>query len=260
MKLTAFARLGRILLVAAFAFAVVAPAASAGGTDAETPEVEKPEVVKPEVETPAEEKAADEKRVASAPCEERVFSRVFKPWHDRALYTLAPGGDFETQAEGWTVAGPAALAADSSPFQLGAAVGAGSLELQAGATAVSPPICVQRGFKSIRFVARSVGAEEGLDGVETTVDAAEAVAEAAGAVTEAADGVLKVQVVYADGKTKKAGRLMPGFEWSPTRKISLAQGRFRTRRRGSALIQLRFAATAGTVRLDDVHVDPRYHR
>jgi hypothetical protein len=169
----------------------------------------------------------------TAPCDERVFSRVFAPWHDRGLYTLAPGGDFETQAADWTLEGPATVAADSAPFLLGAALGAGSLELPAGATAVSPPICVERGFPSFRFVARSVSVEA---------------------------GDLKVQVVYADGRRKSAARVKPAAEWAPTRKVSLAQGRFRVRRGSSAVVRLRFAAIGGSVRVDDVYVDPRYNR
>jgi hypothetical protein len=69
-----------------------------------------------------------------------------------------------------------------------------------------------------------------------------------------------VQVVYADGRRKNAARIKPGAEWTPSRKVSLAQGRFKVRRGGSALVQLRFAATAGAVRVDDVYVDPRYNR
>ena len=166
-------------------------------------------------------------------CEERESSPVFEPWNDRARYTLAPGGDFETAAAGWALDGPAAVAAESSPFLLGSALGAGSLELADGATALSAPICVERGFPTFRFVARSAGEEQ---------------------------GVLRVEVVYASGKVKKAGRVKPGAEWAPTRKLSLAQGLSKTGRRGSTLIQLRFAATAGSVRMDDVYVDPRYKR
>jgi hypothetical protein len=170
--------------------------------------------------------------IRKAPCEERTFARVFKPWHDRRLYTLAPGGDFETQAEGWTLEG-ASPAADSSPFVLGAALGASSLELPAGATALSPPVCVERGFPSFRLAARTVSAEQ---------------------------AVVKVGVVYADGRVKKTGVLKPAADWAVTRKLSLAQGRFRVRRGESALVQLRFAVTAGTARVDDVYVDPRFWR
>jgi hypothetical protein len=202
-------RLGLALAAAIAALVVAAPVAFAGDPG---------------------EKA--EKQKPSGPCEERTFARVFEPWNDRRLYTLAPGGDFETAADGWTLEG-ATVVADSSPFLLGPALGASSLELPAGATALSPPVCVERGFPSFRLVGRSVSAEP---------------------------AVVKVQVVYADGRTKKTGRLKPAADWAVTRKLSLAQGRFRVRRGESALVQLRFAVTSGAARLDDVYVDPRFWR
>ena len=178
------------------------------------------------------ERADREDVVTKTPCEARTFARVFKPWNDRRLYTLAPGGDFETAAEGWSLDG-ASVAADSSPFLLGPALGASSLELPAGATALSPAVCVERGYPSFRLVARTVSSDR---------------------------AIVKVSVVYADGSVKKTGRLKPAADWAVTRKLSLAQGRFRVRRGESALVQLRFAVTAGTARLDDVYVDPRFWR
>jgi hypothetical protein len=215
---------GLAIAMVASLLAVAAPVAWAGQPDAADrgPKAEKPE------------RSADKKKaIAKTPCEDREFARVFKPWHDRALYTLAPGGDFETVAEGWTLDGAAALAADSSPFQLGSALGASSLELPAGATALSPPICVERGFPTFRFVARSVSVER---------------------------AVVKVKVVFADGRHKATGRVKPAADWAPTRKLSLAQGRFKIRRGHSAQVQLRFAVTSGTARLDDVYIDPRIWR
>lgn len=193
---------------------------------------EKADTENVETEKVEKERVEREDVVIKAPCAERTFARVFKPWNDRRLYTLAPGGDFETLAEGWTLEG-ATVAADSSPFLLGAALGASSLELPAGATALSPPVCVERGFPSFRLVARTVSTEQ---------------------------AVVKVGVVYADGRVKKTGRLKPAADWNVTRKLSLAQGRFRVRRGESAMVQLRFAVTAGTARLDDVYVDPRFWR
>jgi hypothetical protein len=189
--------------------------------------------VKPEeTEKTEKERVSRKDVVVKAPCEARTFARVFKPWNDRRLYTLAPGGDFETLAEGWTLEG-ATVAADSSPFVLGAALGVSSLELPAGSTALSPPICVERGFPSFRLAARTISTDQ---------------------------AVVKVGVVYANGRVKKAGRVKPAADWAVTRKLSLAQGRFRVRRGESALVQLRFAVTAGTARLDDVYVDPRFWR
>jgi hypothetical protein len=213
-----------LLAIIAALLAVAAPVAWAG-----KPEDREQKQDGAEAEKPVEPK----KGVEKAACAEREFARVFKPWHDRALYTLAPGGDFEAAADGWTLEGGALVAADSSPFQLGAALGASSLELPAGASAVTPPICVERGFPSFRFVARSVSEERAR---------------------------VKVQVLYADGRRKPTGNVKPGFEWAPTRKLSLAQGRFKIRRGRSAEIQLRFAVVSGTARVDDVYVDPRIWR
>jgi hypothetical protein len=217
---------------------VAAPVAFAGrpddaGAERRAEHVER-EQEKAEVkpEKAEKERPSREDVVTKAPCEARTFARVFKPWNDSRLYTLAPGGDFETLAEGWTLEG-ATVAADSSPFVLGAALGVSSLELPAGATALSPPICVERGFPSFRLAARTVSTDR---------------------------AVVKVGVVYADGRVKKSGRLKPAADWAVTRKLSLAQGRFRVRRGESALVQLRFAVTAGTARLDDVYVDPRFWR
>jgi hypothetical protein len=170
--------------------------------------------------------------VAGSPCPERVFSKVFNAFHDRALYTLAPDGDFEAGAAGWELGDGAGVAGESSSIQLGAALGANSLELAEGASAVSPEICVERGFPSFRFVTRSA------DG-----------------------GVLRVAVLYRDGKkAKKAGHVKARADWRVTRKVSLAQGRFRVKRGQSANVQLKFTASSGSVRVDDVYIDPRLRR
>lgn len=248
-------RFGLAFAMVTALLALAAPAAFAGKPDAAPDQAVDGQVVKDAAKAEGAEKAeaakpedagntsddagksddgekSQKKQVSSEPCADREFARVFKPWHDRSFYTLAPGGDFETLAEGWTLEG-ATLAADSSPFQLGAALGASSLELPAGASAVTPPICVERGFPTFRFVARSVADEQ---------------------------AVLKVQVLYANGRKKATGRVKPAAEWAPTRKLSLAQGRFKIRRGRSAQVQLRFAVTAGTARLDDVYIDPRMWR
>jgi hypothetical protein len=234
-------RLGLALALALASMVVAAPAALAdrpeGAGDAgkqkkaEHVESEQAKAEGKREETEKAEKPREDV-VTKAPCAERTFARVFTPWNDRRLYTLAPGGDFETLAEGWTLDG-ATVAADSSPFLLGAALGASSLELPAGATALSPPICVERGFPGFRFAARTVSTDQ---------------------------AVVKVGVVYANGRIKKTGRLKPAADWALTRKLSLAQGRFRVSRGESALVQVRFAVTAGAARLDDLYIDPRFWR
>jgi len=167
---------------------------------------------------------------AGSACPERAFSTVFSAFRDRALYTLAPDGDFEAGAVGWSLTDGAAVVDESSSIQLGAVLGATSLELAAGASAVSPEICVERGFPSFRFAARGAG-------------------------------VLRVHVIYRGGRrSKKAGRVKGGKAWHVTRKVSLAQGRFRVKRGQSANVQLKFTASRGTIRMDDLYVDPRLRR
>jgi hypothetical protein len=163
----------------------------------------------------------------SSACPDRAFATVFSAFNDKALYTLAPDGDFEAGAAGWSLAGGANVAGESSSIQLGAALGAGSLKLPAGASAVSPAICVEHGFPSFRFAVKGAG-------------------------------VLHVQVLYADGRSKKTGRIRGGAAWHVTRKLSLSQGRFHVRAGESANVQLKFTASGGTVAMDDVYVDPRY--
>jgi hypothetical protein len=179
--------------------------------------------------------ASAKPRVVSASgCAERAFSTVFSAYHDTALYTLAPGGDFEAGTDGWTLSDGASLAGESSSIVLGAGLGASSLELAAGASAVTPPICVERGFPAFRFAARSAGERR---------------------------GVVRVQVLYgAGGKSKKTGRIRARASWKLTRRLSLAQGRFHVKPGGSADVRLRFTVSRAAVLLDDVYVDPRLRR
>jgi hypothetical protein len=180
---------------------------------------------------PAKAHAPAKAEAVVSGCADRVFSKVFSAFNDRALYTLAGDGGFETGAAGWERGVGASVGEESSSILLGDALGATSLELAPGATATTPAICVAKGYPSFGFATRS-----------------------------AERGVLRVQVLYANGKAKKAGRVKAGDAWKVTRKLSLAQGRFRTKRAGVANVQLKFTASRGTVRMDDLYVDPRFRR
>jgi hypothetical protein len=165
--------------------------------------------------------------VSTSACPDRAFTQVFGAFNDNALYTLAPDGDFEAGAAGWSLSGGANVADQSSSIQLGAALGGKSLRLPAGASATSPAICVEHGFPTFRFTSKGAG-------------------------------VLRVQVLYAGGRSKKSGRVRSGRAWGVTRKLSLAQGRFHVNAGESANVQLKFTASGGSVAMDDVYVDPRY--
>jgi hypothetical protein len=166
----------------------------------------------------------------AAPCAPRAFTTIFSAFGDKSLYTLAPDGGFEAGAAGWTRSAGAAVAADSSTIQLGSALGRKSLELAPGASATSPAICVERGFSSFRFVARSVGA---------------------------AKGALSVEVLHATGKVTAGGAIRPAAGWGATNSVQLVEGQFKVYAGESTTVRLRFTASGGTVRMDEVYVDPR---
>lgn len=75
-------------------------------------------------------------------CEGQVFSQPFTEFGDTRFYTLAPGGEFNSAAEGWKLSGGAKLTATTRP---NGSTG-GALSLPAGATATSPPMCVTRQY------------------------------------------------------------------------------------------------------------------
>jgi hypothetical protein len=179
----------------------------------------------------------DEVEKDTAPAAERCsrdgFSRIFLAYRDRSLYALAPGGDFETAAEGWTLDPGATVVDESSPILLGAALGGSSLELAPGAAATTPPICVERGFRHMRFVARSAGTGR---------------------------AAVRVDVLHRSDRVKRRARIGVREGWRVTRKVSLSQGQFRVRKGHATTVRLRFTALGGPVRVDDVYVDPRFRR
>jgi hypothetical protein len=66
-----------------------------------------------------------------------VLDRTFLPWADPALYTPVP--------DGWTVAGDANVASDSS------------VSLPAGSSATTAPLCIGLGHPTVRFFTRNTG-------------------------------------------------------------------------------------------------------
>jgi hypothetical protein len=97
----------------------------------------------------------------------------------------------------------------------------------------SPAICVERGFSGFRFVARSVGA---------------------------AKGSVSVEVLHATGKVKAGGTIKPGAAWGVTDSVKLVEGQFKVKDGESTTVQLKFTASGGSVRIDDVYIDPRLRR
>ena len=127
--------------------------------------------------------------LASADCGYGNAAQIFSPWGDPALYALAPQGDFAPSDE-WTLDKEATVVTAADPFS-GAL---DSLQLEKGAEAASPAMCVNLDNPTIRFFARDVGGN--------------------------GKSHLKVDVLYEDldGHVKHLtiAKLRLGTEWQPS--------------------------------------------
>lgn len=89
-------------------------------------------------------------------CGERELSRPFLRWLDPMEYTLAPGGNFESGAGGWTLKGSAKVVAGNEPWKVSGA-GSRSLYLPRGSSAMTPPMCVETLDPTVRYFAKNRG-------------------------------------------------------------------------------------------------------
>jgi hypothetical protein len=87
-------------------------------------------------------------------CGDPTVSHAFAPWGDNSNYKLADGGDFENGTDGWALTGGAHVVAGNASAKLGGADDAYSLQLPAGATATTPPVCVGLNEPTLRFFSR----------------------------------------------------------------------------------------------------------
>jgi hypothetical protein len=138
-----------------------------------------------------------------------------------------PGGNFEGSLSAWTLSGGAHTVPASAP------VGPSSLSLSAGATAQTPPVCVNAAYPTFRFFARNGGLLSSVI----------------------------VQVVYKTpiGLTVvvPVGIVALSGSWQPTSPMLTGGSLESDLSGGAAQIALRFTALTGSTQIDDVYVDPR---
>jgi len=160
----------------------------------------------------------------AATCTLSGLSQPFSSWLDNARYELAPGGDFESGNDGWTLSDGASIVPGSEPYASTGELGSSSLSLPQGSVATSPPVCVAATYPSARFFI--VGS-----------------------------GTVSVYVVY-DGLPIPAGAALGGEYWEPSPVMLTSGAVWGVLSGGSALVLLRFVASLGDVGVDDVWVDP----
>jgi hypothetical protein len=155
-------------------------------------------------------------------CSIATLSQPFLPWLDPSSYELAPGGAFETP--GWSLQGGAQRVPGSEPFAATGTLGAWSLSLPAGASAESPPTCVDAAYPTIRFFAEG-------------------------------SGLVEVNVVYGD-VTLPAGVDVVAGGWAPSLPMLTESALAALASDGSAQVSIQVTSLLGNVRIDDVFVDP----
>jgi hypothetical protein len=155
-------------------------------------------------------------------CNIAPLSQPFAPWLDPSSYELAPGGDFESG--GWSLSGGAQRVPDSEPFAATGTLGSWSLSLPAGASAESPPTCVDAAYPTIRFFTKGTG-------------------------------LLEVNVVYGN-VTLPAGVDVVAGGWAPSLPMLTSSALAAATSDGSAPVSIQLNTLVGNVRVDDVFVDP----
>jgi hypothetical protein len=173
-------------------------------------------------------------------CESPAFVHPYVGIGDRRTYVLAPGGSFSSSTAGWQLKDGARLVSDAAR---GTALG-----LPAGASAISPGMCVDLDYPHLRLAHKVVG--KGASNIE-----------------------LLTEVVYPQ---------LPAPEWTEVKQFDGWQGDavgsgwrispdidlkpdFGGSTPGARYVALRFTAvkkarTAAEVRVDDVFIDPRMMR
>jgi hypothetical protein len=155
-------------------------------------------------------------------CSTSVSSQPFMPWADVAYYELLPSGDFEQPR--WALNGGAQRVPGSEPYAATEKLGNWSLTLPAGASAQSPPTCVDVRYPTVRFFI-------------------------------AGTGTVLVSLVYGDTAIP-AGTAVGGSSWLPTPVSLTTSAVVATASGGTAQASVRITAVSGQPRVDDVYIDP----
>jgi hypothetical protein len=158
----------------------------------------------------------------AASCPEQPLAKTFLPWLDLAWYETAPDGGFE-RGGSWTLSGGATIVDGNQPFLAGER----SLDLPAGASATTAPICVTVAHPTLRFFARNTGAS--LAPLNVSV------------VFRTLAG-LQVEL--------PVGVVLAGAQWAPSPILPVLGNLL------SNEVQFRFRPAGGEWRLDDLYVDP----
>jgi hypothetical protein len=165
-----------------------------------------------------------------ARCEGRVIEQPFTAWDDTLDYFLAPDGDFSAGAAGWELGG-ATVVEENEPWNVHGSETAAAVQIDSGASATSPWICVGLDDPTMRFFAHSTG------------DAA---------------ATLDVEVLYSDGDGNAQALTIgtiagdSAVEWTPVTPLPITANTY------EMTVAFRFTAhgSDSSWLIDDVYIDP----
>ena len=173
--------------------------------------------------------------VLPSTCPKADLEQPFLPFLDPMQYVLAPDGGFEDAARGWKLRG-ADVERGNESFYVGRADDRRSLELAAGASAVSPPMCVGIERPTLRFFSKRSGGGELPSAVAVEV------------LFNGVDGELR---------TVALAPVLSGASWQPTLPLPILANLLpNVSSDDQAVVAFRFTALTGATRIDDVYVDP----
>ena len=156
------------------------------------------------------------------------MTQPFKPWRDSAYYVLVPGGSFEPGGPAWKSSGGARIVRGNESFYVRSKKDRYSLHMPAGSSVITPPSCFAAGHWKMRFFATGGGTVRVQVRVKSLL------------------GLLSI----LDGGTVRSGST-----WKPSPEIGLLVTNL-----GGILatdsISFRLIAKGGSVRVDDVYLDP----
>lgn len=159
--------------------------------------------------------------------------KPFAPWQDFAEYFLAPNGDFEAGASSWQLSGGASAVEGNNRFVVGKRTDHRSLNMPAGASATTAPICIGVEHQQMRFFGTSPKA-----------------------------GTLAVDALYTKPGAKQPtvvslGSVQGTSAWAPSPVLAMRVNELAAGFGNAMPVNLRFTARGSAAwQIDDVYVDP----
>jgi len=169
---------------------------------------------------------------AASDCAAAPLVNPFTAWQDTADYVLAPDGSIEGGARSWSLDGAAGAVEGNEPFGVGGADDHLALDLPAGSTATTAPMCIGPEHRTVRFFA-------------------------VGATT----GQLSVEALYRERDGRETGVAIGAIRgsgsWAPSDSVPMKLNERAAQFGGTLQVALRFTPRGpGGWRIDDVYVDP----